>query len=279
MFALPAVDRYHLANPPLVQALAQVRYPLQAKLGTLDGIVALQDRLGDAFPYLEQHPQADVEFALGPDGPRAHFGGNGNYVFSSDDGHAVVVSPDTATCTAGTGYGSVETFAAKFELLLESLVSTTRIPRFDRLGARYLNLATVPPGDSAAWSRWFRPELTGWIAADEVLDKDATVESSITQTTITCPAKGSLAKLPADATALVRHGLAPAGSVVPGMPPISVDALSFIIDVDCFVVAPHGPDVSAVVKEFRALHDQIDRFFLWTLAPEGAEYFGVEETA
>lgn len=280
MFRLPAVNRYRLANAPLVQALAQVRFPLQARLGTLEGVAAIQDRISDDFPYLEQQQVQSIEFAFGPEGPKAQVAGAGStFTFTSEDGHAVVLAPDSATLTVGASYRGVEDFSGRFEQMVSALLTATRLPRFDRLGVRYLNLAQLPPGDAAAWTTWFRPEVLGWAGGREVLDEDVQIASAITQINFTSPAKGPLADLPAEAQAFIRHGLAPAGSAVPGIPPVQVEQDSFIIDVDCFVVAPHSTDVAAMTSEFRVLHDQIDRFFYWTLAPVGATYFGREEQA
>lgn len=278
MFRLPAVGRYRLIRAPLAQALAQVRFPLQARLGTLEGVAAVQDQLADRYPYLAQQQVQSIELQFGPQGaPAAAVTGAGaNFTFSADDGHAIVLAPDSATLTAGTGYEGVENFSARLAQMLSVLEQALGLPRCDRLGVRYLTVASTPPGDPMAWSRWFRPEVVGWAGADVVND-DATVGSAITQVSLAGRPVGDVAGLPADVQALVRYGLAPAGSSVPGIPPIQIAQESFLMDLDMFVVVAQAWDVNSLTEQFEALHGQIDRFFRWSLTDTGADHFGLEE--
>ncbi len=54
MFGLDPAPRYRLTRPPLVEALGQVRFPVRAKLNTLDGVAPVQERLDEVFPYMNQ---------------------------------------------------------------------------------------------------------------------------------------------------------------------------------------------------------------------------------
>lgn len=278
MFTLPAAGRYRLTRAPLAQALAQVRFPLQARLGTLDGVAAVQDRLTARYPYLAQQQVQSIELQFGPQGTQAAAvsGAGANFTFSADDDHAIVLAPDSATLTAATGYEGVEDFGTRFGEMLTALGEAVQLPRCDRLGVRYLTVASLPPGDSRAWSRWFRPEVVGWVGADTIVD-NADVNSAITQVSMSGRPIGDLAGLPAEVQAVVRHGLAPAASAVPGIPPVQVAQESFLMDLDMFVVAPQAWDVDSLTRQFEALHGQIDRFFRWSLTTSGAEFFGLEE--
>jgi uncharacterized protein (TIGR04255 family) len=279
VFDLPPTARYQLTRAPLAQALAQVRYPLQARLGTLTGIASVQERLAARYPYLGQQQIQSVEVQFSPESaPAAAVGADVNFTFTSDDGHAIVVTPGSATLSAGAQYQGVEDFAERFRELLTVLEETSKMPRCERLGVRYLTVATTPPGDARAWTRWFRPELVGW-AGTELLTADSTVTSAINQVTFSTRPLGELAKFPVDVQAVIRHGLVPGGSALPGIPPVSVDQESYVLDSDVFVVAPQKWNVDTLSEQFSALHGQIDRFFRWTLTATGEEFFGLEELA
>ena len=123
---------------------------------------------------------------------------------------------------------------------------------------------------------WFRPEVTAWIHT-ELLEAGAMLASTITQTQIAAPPTGGFAGIPGPVQAMVRHGLAPAGSSVPGIPPIVVDAPSYLLDLDLYIDTQQPFDVRTLLGQFQALHARIDSFFRWALTPDGAEQFGLTE--
>jgi uncharacterized protein (TIGR04255 family) len=88
---------------------------------------------------------------------------------------------------------------------------------------------------------------------------------------------GELSRFPADVQALIRHGVVPGGSLVPGSPDVPVIDRAFILDLDCYVETAMPCDSSQLSGHFLALHAQIDRFFRWSLTEEGSDFFGLEE--
>jgi uncharacterized protein (TIGR04255 family) len=50
---------------------------------------------------------------------------------------------------------------------------------------------------------------------------------------------------------------------------------SFILDIDIFSAGPQPFDAPSLATQFRAYHSEIDRFFRWSLAPDGEARFGV----
>ena len=102
MFDLMPRPGYRLARPPLVQALAQVRYPLRARLQTLDGVALVQDRLELLFPYMaEQHVQ-QVSLLVSPGAPaQAESQTSRSWQFTNDDGWTLTLAADAATQLQG----------------------------------------------------------------------------------------------------------------------------------------------------------------------------------
>lgn len=277
MFNLPAVAPYRLTRAPLAQAFGQVRFPLQARLATIDGLAAVQDGLRERYPYLEAQPTAgSLEVQFGPNGPQAAFGSNAQqFVFLSDDGYSVHVDAGSVTLSAGASYQGYEDFRDRFAEVVQILHSVVRVPRCDRIAVRYLTLATTPSSDSSAWSKWFRPEFVGW-SGGKLLAEGTTIQNSLSQVQLSSSPQDSFALFPADVAGVVRHGLIPGGSGVAGIPPIQIDAESYVVDFDFFCEHAQPWDVGRLVGQFHALHDQIDRFFRWALTDEGARDFGYE---
>jgi uncharacterized protein (TIGR04255 family) len=88
---------------------------------------------------------------------------------------------------------------------------------------------------------------------------------------------GELSGPPGEIQAVVRHGYIPGNTLVPGIPPIQTPNPAYLLDMDLFIETVQPFAVQELSRQVTMLHDQIDRFFRWTLTPEGEAYFGVEE--
>ena len=276
MFGLDPAPRYRLARPPLVEALGQVRFPVRAKLNTLDGVAPIQERLDAVFPYMNQQQVQQVSLLIGAAGPAAAESQTAQtWRFTDDSGWSVVIAPDSATQSAGPQYGEFSEFSDRFRTVLTALADGAGVSRADRLGVRYLNIAEVPPGNDGAWRRWFRPELTGWSGSEAVSDTTRLI-TSITQTQLAAEPVGELSGPPVDVQAIVRHGFIPAGTMVPGVLPRQPQNPAYLLDIDLFIDGAQTFDIDELSRQVTMLHDQIDRFFFWAVAPDGAEFFGRE---
>ena len=273
LFQVPEAPRYRLERAPLVQALAQVRYPLIAALETMPGVAPLQEALQRAFPYMEQERMQEVSLVIGPAGPAGGASAASiTWNFTNDAGTLIVIGAGSATLSAGASYTTVEAFADDFERMLRALESVG-VPRCDRLGVRYLSLAAGLPGEDRSWRRWFKPELLGWAGSEALAAR--VLETSINQVMLRQPPTGDLAGPPADVQATVRHGAVPAGTDVPGIPPLQVPNPAYLLDLDVYVAGYQPFDSVEILKQFEMFHEQIDRFFYWSLTPEGADHFGI----
>lgn len=276
MFELPGHPRYHLNRAPLVQALGQVRFPLISRLGSLDGIRPLQDRLEATFPFMERQDLAGVSIQVGLEAPPPEVETTTMWQLSNDEGTLLSVGPGIATLSAGREYEGVEWFSGLFRQLLDGLEESYEIRRCDRLGVRYLNTVEGLPGEHRAWRRMFRPELTGWMAAD-ALKEGTRIENSISQTSLIAPPVDEFADAPGDVRGVIRSGLVQENTVLPGIPPITVENECFLFDVDLFQQVQQPFRSEDLVSQFLALHAQIDGFFRWSLTEEGTTLFELEE--
>ncbi len=274
MFRLDPPGRYRLARAPLAQALVQVRFPMIARLQTAEGIAPIQERLRDRYPYMTARNEIAVQPPTGPGGQPPVITGGVAYELTDDDDRIVTIGGGSATLSVGAAYEGVEEFAGRMEAVLAVLAEEARIPRCDRLGARYLTVVEQPPGHEAGWKEWFRRELTGW-AASGVLDDETRLEAGLNQVSLRSPAASSFAG-PAEIRANIQHGLVPSGSGIPGNPPITTSAWSYIISMDLFCETAQPFDPVGLRSQFEELHSEIDSFFRWSLTPAGEKHFGYE---
>ncbi len=276
MFRLEAAPRYRLARPPLNQAIIQVRFPLQAGLATIEGIAPIQQELRGLFPYLTPEQVQMVSMLVGPGASAAPESQTSHtWRFEDDSGWSLVVAPDSASLSIGPQYSEFRELADRFTAVLNALSHSAAVPRANRLGVRYINIAEIPPGDETAWRRWFRAELIGWSGTDLIGDETRLI-TSLTQTQLAAPPLGDLAGPPVDIQAIVRNGVIPGNTIVPGAIPAQPQMPAYLIDLDVFVEAPQPFDSTELSRQVTVFHDQIDRFFSWALADEGAAYFGYE---
>jgi len=266
--------RYHLTEAPLVQALVQVRFPVSARLATVEGIAPVQQELRATYPYMHQRHEMNIQLGAGIS-PGITAGSS--WELSDDTGWSVIVAPDAATLAVGSAYEGVESFGERFSQLIEVLTKVESVPRCDRLGLRYISVAETSPGDETRWKDWFRPELVGWVG-EGIVAKGTTVSSALNQVQLSAPPTHLFAGAQS-VQALIRHGLVPSGSIIPGSPPVTTNAISYIVDIDVSVEAPQPFKIDSLNDQFLELHGQIDRFFRWTLAPEGEDHFGLEEVS
>jgi uncharacterized protein (TIGR04255 family) len=241
----------------------------------MEGIAPIQQRLSTLFPYLRQQQVQQVSLLLGPGAPAAEAQSSPTWRFEDDIGWSLVLAPGGATLSVGPQYGEFGEFSERFGTVLSALTSGAGVLRADRLGVRYLNIAEVPPDDEGAWQRWFRPELTGW-SGTSIVDGTTRLITSLTQTQLAAPPVGELSGPPVDVQALVRHGVIPANTIIPGTVPVQPQRAAYLIDIDVFVEAPQPFDPVELSRQVTVFHDQIDRFFYWAMTDEGAEYFGKE---
>jgi uncharacterized protein (TIGR04255 family) len=261
----------------LAQALGQIRYPLRPRLQTLDGVAPLQERLVELFPYMNQEDVQQVSLLMGPGlQPASNTQMARTWRFTDDVGWALIVAPDATTLAIGSEYEDFEEFSTRFAAAIAALHETAGLPRCDRLGLRYVDIAEMPAGDDHAWRDWFRPEFIGWTGSP-ILGGDTRVVTSITQTQLAAPPAGELVGIPLDIQAIIRHGYIPANTMVPGVAPAPIENPAFLLDVDLFIEGHQPFDGEELARQVTLLHDQIDRFFRWSLTAAGEQYFGLEE--
>jgi uncharacterized protein (TIGR04255 family) len=269
---VPLAPRFRMTDAPLVQALAQVTFPLVARLESVSGIAPLQEALADDFPYMNRNVIQQVSMLVGPAGPAAGPATEQTvvYEFTDDDGWTLSVTVASATLAVGAEYQGVEHFASRLAKVIDALRNGAGVRRCDRIGVRYLDVVEVGH-DSSDWGDWFRPELIG-VASPSI--SAGTVTAALTEVRLQQAADSATSDWPLQG--IIRYGLIPPDAVMAGVPPRPVKDRSFVLDMDTFILAPQPFDSDKLVESFRSLHAEIESLFYWTLTERGKARFGLE---
>ena len=278
MFDLDDPPRYVLDQAPLRQALVQIRYPLQARLASLAGIGEFQDALGETFD-LSENRELNLDAQFSPEGVVGEAHETVTWTFAPVAGPRIILTPSSLTLSVdGVDYRGVEVLESELRASVTILQSTLGISRCDRLGARYLSVAEITKDSEGDWAGWFRPEVIGWAGHKGVLESGVRLNLSMSQTML----DGGTFTDEVDAPyvrAVVRHGVVPAGTTIPGIPEVTTSAASVVLDLDFFVEGRQRLDADILAGQFHQLHADIDRFFAWSLTASGREHFGWSEQA
>jgi uncharacterized protein (TIGR04255 family) len=273
MLTVDPAPRYRMRAAPLIQALAQVNFPIVPKLQTLDGIAPLHERLADLLPYMNrQVVQQQVELFAGPAGPASSSAQSATiHVFTDDDGWSLQVTTQSATLSAGGhNYRGVDDFRRRLEGVWTALHEVPGIRRCDRLGVRYLNIVEL---NGEAWADWFQPEIVG-VAHPSL--SGGVLASTLTETRLRADLGAAFHGQIGQIEGVMRHGVVPSGSLMQGIPPRPIPQRSFILDVDTFVAAPEPFEPKRLAGQFSDLHSHVDKVFHWAVTAAGCKQFGYE---
>jgi uncharacterized protein (TIGR04255 family) len=272
MLTVASAPRYRMTAAPLVQALAQVNFPIVPRLQTVEGIAPLQERLADLLPYMNQQIIQQIELLVGPAGPAASSAQSGTiHVFTDDDGWSLQVTTQSATLSVdGGNYRGVDDFRRRLEAVWVALREAVGVRRCDRLGVRYLDIIQL---DGEEWADWFRPEIVG--LASPTLSGDV-LTSTLAETRLRSDHSEAFAGQSGQIEGIIRHGVVPAGSLMQGIPPRPIGQRSFILDMDTFVAAAEPFDPNRLAEQFSELHANVDKVFHWAVTEAGRKQFGYE---
>lgn len=276
MFELGHVGKYRLGRPPLAQALAQVRFPLIAKLQTFEGVAPLQEALQEEYPYMDKVVETGMAISVGQPAAAFQTETTNSWHFKDDEDRLIVLNSNSLTLSSGKQYDGFTEFRDRFNRVLVALQSTLSLRRCLQIGIRYVNLVDDTGEEAGQWKKIFKPSIVGWPASD-IVHGDTRLQVSVSQIQLVSSPINALADFPADVQAVVRHGIAPEKSVMPGIPPITVVDRSFFLDIDMFIAASQEFDVNEIISQLRTMHSQTARFFRWALTDEGEKYFALEE--
>jgi uncharacterized protein (TIGR04255 family) len=155
--------------------VAEIRFPLSARLSGTDMLAALSSVLGDRLPIIEPGNQILEMSSAGP-APVLRPAGDGSYRFLTRDRMLSVSVDANRLAVEATEYEGWESFREVLTWTLERIgVDLGAIAGLDRIGLRYIDEIRVPGEDAPAerWPPYIRAELLAPIAIAEGWDLDA----------------------------------------------------------------------------------------------------------
>ncbi|WP_338046548.1 TIGR04255 family protein [Polyangium spumosum] len=248
----------HLERPPLVQVIAQVRFPPILALGRQESVAPFQEAIRRRYPILR--PESVPErLLLGVDGPVVQPSTMLWRFHDKDDVWRVALTTNSISLQANK-YSSRADFFERLHQLLDELVRVTDpvAAGYERFGIRYVNRVRHPELEHL--SRMVQPEVLG--VANIGFGPElifSVCESSFAVD---------------DAQLRARWGLLPPRATTDPTAIREIDESSWILDLDMFVEKQPEFDASVVVERGQRFAETIYAFFRWCVTDEFLRTYG-----
>lgn len=247
------VEEVQLQRAPLVQVVAQVRFPKILSLATEVGISGVQAELRSRYPVLQQEKTVGV--LITPNGVTA--GGQETdtvWRLATKDSDWTVSVGSTFVALATMNYTSREDFCGRLDHILDVMARVVDPVVAERVGLRYTDRVDEP-AHVASLADFVRPELLGGYAIG--LPGGVTLDHTLCESLYTFDGSHLMA----------RWGVLPPGAILDaGIP--AVEGRSWILDLDVFKVGRTDFDVAELSSTVRGFADQAYRFFRWAVTDE-----------
>lgn len=256
----PSVQEVPLARAPLVNVIAQVRFPAVMKIEADSAFVAtFQESIRKDYPVLRSERQLGV--MIGPGGVQPQDAGTiWRFETKDPDAWQVTLAPTFVSLSARR-YTRRSDLLTRLTVVLHALEDWLHPSVCDRIGVRYVDQVT---GDQLArLSEFVRPEVLG-VAGDESALGGVQIVHALSDTLF---ALDDLSQLRG------RWGRLPAGATYdPGIEPAREP--SWVLDLDYYTSEPEDFDLAAIGGKVTDFCDRIYTFFRWAVTDAFLDEFG-----
>jgi len=252
----------HLRAAPLVRVLSQVRWDELTEFndGFSEKAARFARLLESEYPIAAQ--ETEVRFDVTPNGVSQHAGATIHRFSSPDESWRVYFSPTYLTLET-SAYRSRKDFLERLRAVLESLELVAKIPRFIRLGFRYVN-RVHDADDYAMLPTLVKPQM---LAGRDIPGLDEVqIAHTLSETLFIGKTHNLLAKWAI---------LPPNGSMDPTIE--GVETESWVLDLDTYSESKEAFSAGSVVTKARELADGGHAFFRWAVTNEFIRQFGGEQ--
>ncbi|MFE3195068.1 TIGR04255 family protein [Nocardia sp. NPDC059240] len=251
-----------LANPPLAQVLAQVRFAKVSQLWVGDAAARqVVASMTHEYPIFDQ--KQETGFHIGPDGIQPVPANAQIWQLQSQDRQWMITFGDSFFALTAWTYTSRTEFASRLQTAWQHFCNVIESVRHERVGVRYINRIAEPDVDGLA--KLVRPEMLGELATP--LGAGVRRQHSISEATYAVDEREGLH---------VRWGLLPAGAAFDPTVP-TVDSPSWVLDMDAYLAYPDNApvlrpdDLAQTVKD---LAERAYRYFRWSVTDDYLTAFG-----
>lgn len=258
----PSVEEVLLPASPLVNVIAQVRFPAVMRIEADKGFVAtFQEAIRQDYPILRAERQLGV--MIGPAGVQPQDAGTlWRFEAKDPDAWQVTLAPAFVSLSAKR-YTRRSDFLARLTVVLHAVEGWLAPYVCDRIGVRYVDRVT---GDSLSrLGRLVRSEVLG--VAGEA--------AGMGQVEIVHALSDTLFQLDDSTQLRGRWGRLPAGATYdPGMEPAREP--SWVLDLDHSTSQAEDFDLAAITGKVALFCDRIYTFFRWAVTDAFLDEFGAE---
>lgn len=256
-FGSEDVPEVNLDRSPLVEVLAQVRFPAIMGLSRGDSLIDFQNALRREYPVLRQEQQTVVVIASQGLATAPQDTTDTLWRFSDGEGTWTLTVAPNFIALDTKRYRSREDFFERLERALAAFEEHVSPVLYDRLGVRYVNRLSEP-AQLERLPSLVRPQVLGFLSATqgEPPPKVVTAQCAIEY------------ELP-EGRLLVRSALLPPRSTYdPSVQP--TDSSSWLLDIDMStrLDAPSPFDATLLAASGRRFGGRIYRFFRWSMTDE-----------
>jgi len=253
------VEEVPLSRAPLVNVIAQVRFPAVMKIEESAFVANFQEAIRKDYPILR--PERQLGVMIGPAGVQPQDAGT-LWRFEMEDPNAlqVTLAPGFVSLSAKR-YTSRSDLLARVTVVLHALGDWLGPRVCDRIGVRYVDRVTGDP--LTRISTLFRPEILG-VASFEGELADARITHALTDT---------LFELEDTSRLRGRWGRLPAGVTYdPGIEPTWEP--SWMLDLDHYTSQQEEFDLATITGKVAQFSDRIYTFFPWAVTDAFLDEFG-----
>jgi uncharacterized protein (TIGR04255 family) len=258
----PPVPEVPLRDAPLVNVIAQVRFPPIMRIESDPGFVAVfQEAIRKDYPILR--PERQLGVLIGPGGVQPQDAGT-VWRFESKDPDAwqVILAPTFVSLSAKR-YTRRSDLLARLTVVLHALEAWLDPNVCDRIGVRYVDRVM---GDRLSrLAKLIRPEVLG-VGGDKEAMGDVDVVHALSDSLFRL---GDLSELRG------RWGTLPGGATYdPGIEPAR--ETSWVLDLDHYTSKPEDFELAAIGAKVAEFCERIYTFFRWVVTDDFLDEFGAE---
>nr|WP_276976678.1 TIGR04255 family protein [Ferrimicrobium acidiphilum] len=257
----PPVQEVLLAGSPLVNVIAQVRFPAVMKIEDSAFVANFQEAIRKDYPILR--PERQLGVLIGPGGVQPQDAGTvWRFETKDPDAWQVTLTPTFVSLSAKR-YTRRSDLLDRLTVVLHALESWLHPNICDRIGVRYVDRVT---GEQLARiSTLVRPEILG-VAGDETARGSAEIVHALSDT---------LFRLDDSSQLRGRWGRLPAGATYdPGIEPAREP--SWVLDLDHYTSQQEDFDLATIGGKVTDFCDRIYTFFRWAVTDTFLDEFGAE---
>jgi uncharacterized protein (TIGR04255 family) len=262
-FGRETVREVPLVDPPLVQVIGQVQFPLEPAIAVPSTPAFLGFRQAIKSLYSVLEPRRGAGVLVTPEG-YSPTPSNVVWEFERPETTWRVSLAPNFIAVYGPAYRYSKEYLTQLELVLEAVREHFSPAICKRIGLRHVNRlgAKLSFQKAAAYAR---PELRGFLTVP--LPRSVALRYSLTETEF---------QLEGGAKIQARWGPVPPDTIVdpnidPGAEP------HFLLDIDVFSDQRDEFEVESILKKMREYTQLSYHFFRWSLTREALESFGVAE--